>query len=90
MQAQSCNTGKLDSGVAAFLKTYPPAVLITAEFDPLRDQGTTYAERLRKAGVKVWSKCFPGQIHGLIASPGAISKESNTLVLNAIKEVMTQ
>lgn len=72
------------------LSGLPPAVIITAEFDPLRDQGIAYAERLRKAGVRVWGKCFPGQIHALIASPDATSKEADAIVLNAMKEVMTQ
>ncbi|MGN6532967.1 MAG: alpha/beta hydrolase [Ginsengibacter sp.] len=44
----------------------PPAVIINAEFDPLRDDGVLYASKLRKAGIKVWEKCFAGQIHCLI------------------------
>ncbi|RKS03143.1 MULTISPECIES: alpha/beta hydrolase [unclassified Flavobacterium] len=48
------------------LKGLPPAVIINAEFDPLRDDGILYAAKLRKSGVKVWEKCFPGQIHCLI------------------------
>jgi acetyl esterase len=53
------------------LKGLPPAVIINAEFDPLRDDGILYAGKLRKAGVKVWDKCFAGQIHCLIAlQPG--------------------
>jgi acetyl esterase len=50
----------------------PPAVIINAEFDPLRDDGGLYAGKLRSAGVKVWEKCFSGQIHCLIGlMPGA-------------------
>jgi acetyl esterase len=50
----------------------PPAVIINAEFDPLRDDGGLYAGKLRSAGVKVWEKCFAGQIHCLIGlMPGA-------------------
>lgn len=47
-------------------KGLPPAVIITAEFDPLRDDGFLYAARLKEAGVKLWDKCFAGQIHCLI------------------------
>lgn len=72
------------------LSGLPPAVIITAEFDPLRDQGAAYAERLRKASVKVWYQCFPGQIHDLIASSKETLKDADNLVLNAIKEVMKQ
>lgn len=72
------------------LSGLPPAVIITAEFDPLRDQGVGYAERLREASVKVWYKCFPGQIHVLIGSSNETSTDLDKLVLNAMKEVMRQ
>lgn len=66
----------------------PPAVFINAEFDPLRDDGILYAARLRKAGVKVWEKCMPGQIHCLIGHmPGATAlKEMESMVQEAMKE----
>jgi acetyl esterase len=66
----------------------PPAVIINAEFDPLRDDGILYAAKLRKAGVKVWDKCFAGQIHLLLGlPPGAEQiKEYETMVKNAMKE----
>jgi acetyl esterase len=70
------------------LKGLPPAVIINAEFDPLRDDGILYAAKLRKNGVKVWDKCFAGQIHCLIGLPpdAAELKEYETIVKNAMKE----
>jgi acetyl esterase len=42
----------------------PPAYVLTAGADPLRDEGHEYAERLKQAGVCVTCKHFPGQFHG--------------------------
>lgn len=43
-----------------------PAVIATAAFDPLRDHGTSYAEKLRAAGVEVELLAFPDLVHGFI------------------------
>jgi acetyl esterase len=50
----------------------PPAFLLTAGFDPLRDEGEAYAARLREAGVRVALRRHPGLIHGF-ANMTAIS-----------------
>jgi acetyl esterase len=49
---------------AATLKGLPPAYVLTAGGDPLRDEGDEYAARLQDAGVAVTYRHFPGQFHG--------------------------
>jgi len=57
----------------------PPACIITSGFDPLRDEGRAYAERLTQAGVAVTYECFEGQIHGFIVMGGVIAAANHAV-----------
>lgn len=52
---------------AASLEGLPPALILTAECDPLRDEGLAYAQRLRAAGVACAHRCVDGMLHGFMA-----------------------
>lgn len=51
----------------------PPAYIVTAGFDPLRDEGEAYAQRLCAAGVAVTYECFQGLVHGFITMGGVLA-----------------
>ena len=61
---------------AATLAGLPPAYVMTAGADPLRDEGDEYAKRLKDAGVAVTYRHFPGQFHGFFTM-GKLLNQAN-------------
>ncbi len=73
-------------GRAPSLRGLPPALVITAGFDPLCDEGEDYARRLRRAGVLVDSVRYGGMIHGFFGMGRAI-ETANRAIAHAARSV---
>ncbi len=69
--------------LAADHRRLPPALVLTAGFDPLRDEGREYADRLSAAGNAVQYVCFERQIHGFVTMGRVIDEANSALDLCA-------
>jgi len=71
--------------IATDLSGLPPSYVSTMEFDPLRDEGITYALRMLQAGVSVELHNFPGTFHGsMMATTAAVSRRAHAEMLVAL------
>lgn len=64
---------------SADLRGLPPALIVSAGFDPIRDDGLAYAARLRDAGVPVELLHYPGQFHGFLNFDSVIGAARDAL-----------
>ena len=68
----------------------PPACVVTAEMDPLRDEGNEYAQRLAAEGVPVTAYCAPGMFHGFFNMDGMLdgAKEAQRVAFTAMRDAL--
>ncbi len=79
---------KVSPLLADDLTKLPPALIITAEFDPLRDQGNAYAKALIEAGVPIENITYPGQIHTSFTAVGVLptANEARPVIAQSLKD----
>jgi acetyl esterase len=61
------------------LSGLPPALIITAEHDTLRDEGKAYADRLASSGVPMKYSCYSGMIHGFLQMTGLVDEAQQAI-----------
>jgi len=75
---------------AADFGNLPPAFVLTAEYDPLRDEGEAYGKRMQAAGVKVAMLRYDGMIHGFLRMSARLDKAKAALdeIADVLRDVL--
>ncbi len=78
--------------LAKDLSHLPPTIIITAEYDPLRDEGEDYAKKLSQAGVSVQSTRYEGMVHEFFGLTGCVDKAKQALteVADWVKQLLSR
>ena len=71
---------------AGELSDVAPALVITAEYDVLRDEGVAYAKRLQESGVPTEWKCYDGMIHGFVGRQDVL--DAGRMAVNQIANAL--
>lgn len=88
--ADTVTNPRISPLLAKDLSGLAPALVITAGFDPLRDEGEAYAQALTNAGVPCQHTCFTDMIHGFCNMPGLIprAREAYALIGKALSTAL--